>query len=74
MLVAFIWEILPRQTAQNSSLLRKWPTGAERTRDKPATAETTELPETPVHVEHSDVMLFVYNQEILQVCRCKAEA
>ena len=69
MLVAFIFEVLPRQTAQNSSLRRKWPTGAERTQDKPATAETTELSERPVHIEHSDVMLFVSNQRILQICR-----
>ena len=74
MLVAFILEILPRQTAQNSCLRRKWPTAAERTQDKPATAETTELAETPVHVEHSEVMLFVSSQRILQICRCKAEA
>ena len=40
----------------------------------PATAETTELAETPVHVEHSEVMLFVSSQRILQICRCKAEA
>jgi hypothetical protein len=40
---------------------------------QPATAETTDLAETPVHVEHSDVML-VSSQRILQICRCKAEA
>ena len=35
MFVAFILEILPRQTAQNSSLRGKGPTGAERTQDIP---------------------------------------
>ena len=35
MLVAFMLEILPRHTAQNSSLRGKGPTGAERTQDIP---------------------------------------
>ncbi len=72
--MAFIFEILPRQPAHNSSLRQKWLSGAERRQDKPVTAETTELAETPVHVEHSDVMLSVSNQGILQICNCKAEA
>ena len=38
---------------------------------QPATAETTELAETSVHVELSD-MLLVSNQR-LQICRCKVE-
>ncbi len=36
--------------------------------------ETTELAETPVHVEHSDVMLFISSGGILQAPRYKAEA